>query len=545
MSDLMYFDCHAVIGERPRKHRFTRWSTEQLIEDMDLAEIAGALAVHSVSVTYDVIYGNNRLLPEIAKAPDRLFGVWCAAPLGSPGFFKTGGDMIAAMKCHDVRAVRIVPGGFPMHPEVMGSTLEFLETHQVLTILEVGSVRYPSGWGTPDVFSFFHDFLSRYPDLPVLLTGHMWDQQWVIYRLMELHKNLHIEFSNFQINRGIEYYVSSFGDDRLLFGSGMTEKSPGAARAFVDYAQISEASKHKIAGMNLKRLLGGQGPKHPVPTKRPHDYIVASARDGKAVPVPILDAHSHTLHEEGQTAGGRYLMLDGDARGILEVSQWCGIDRVAMMSWNAPFCTDAQDGNEIVWRALQSFPERVVGVAVVDPTHMTDMEMQEEIKTRYVEQGFIGMKPYPHMNVHYEDPMFSPWWEFGNRNRLYALVHVTEETGGVTAIARLADRFQNLSWIIAHAGTDWDFAEEVVACIQQRQNVYAEITFTTVTNRCVEFLVESTDEDHIIFGTDQPMRDPRPQLGWVVWSGLSVQAKEKVLGGNFQRILNRVRTPVV
>ena len=238
-------------------------------------------------------------------------------------------------------------------------------------------------------------------------------------------------------------------------------------------------------------------------------------------------------------------MLDGDARGILEVSQWCGIDRVAMMSWNAPFCTDAQDGNEIVWRALQSFPERVVGVAVVDPTHMTDMEMQEEIKTRYVEQGFIGMKPYPHMNVHYEDPMFSSWWEFGNRNRLYALVHVTEETGGVPAIARLADRFQDLSWIIAHAGTDWDFAEEVVACIQQHQNVYAEITFTTVTNRCVEFLVESTDEDHIIFGTDQPMRDPRPQLGWVVWSDLSVQAKEKVLGGNFQRILDRVRTPVV
>jgi predicted TIM-barrel fold metal-dependent hydrolase len=31
----------------------------------------------------------------------------------------------------------------------------------------------------------------------------------------------------------------------------------------------------------------------------------------------------------------------------------------------------------------------------------------------------------------------------------------------------------------------------------------------------VEFLVEATGADHILFGTDAPMRDPRPQLGWV------------------------------
>ena len=47
----------------------------------------------------------------------------------------------------------------------------------------------------------------------------------------------------------------------------------------------------------------------------------------------VVDAHAHVLHEGGQGAGVNYIMYDGDADGMLEVNGWCGIDRVAMMSW--------------------------------------------------------------------------------------------------------------------------------------------------------------------------------------------------------------------
>jgi hypothetical protein len=85
----------------------------------------------------------------------------------------------------------------------------------------------------------------------------------------------------------------------------------------------------------------------------------------------VFDAHSHLLHEGGEGAGVNYLMYQGDAEGMLEVHDWCGIDQVAMMSWSAPVCTDAHQGNEIVWRAMQRYGERIVGVAVIDPSHMT------------------------------------------------------------------------------------------------------------------------------------------------------------------------------
>ena len=534
MSNPLYFDCHATVGQRPMKHPRVRWSTEHLLEDMDLAEISGALVTHGVARSYDPVYGNRRLQAERAKAPGRLFGAWCIVPLGDPGFFADGDALIAAMEAEDVRAVRLMPGGFSMHPEIVGPTFEVLQHHGILTLLEVG-------WGMPDIFGFFHELLSRYPRLPVLLTDHVWSQQRHVYALMQRHENLHLEFSSYQINRGIEKYVADFGDERLLFGTGGTEKSPGAARFYVDYAQIPDASRRRIAGGNLKRLLKGQGPVQPAPPSSKADGIMAEARAGRPLSVPVLDAHSHVLHEGGQTAGVNYLMYDGDAERMLSLNARCGIDRTAMMSWNAPVCVDAKDGNEIVWRAMQRFGDPVIGVAVIDPTHMTPAEMEAEIHLRYADQGFVGMKPYVRMNINYEDERFMPWWAFGNEHSLYALMHVAGHTGGVAGVGRLAVRFPEVSWLIAHAGGSYPFAEEVASCIREHPNVYAEITLTPVTNRVVEFLVSATDEDHVLFGTDAPMRDPRQQLGWVVWAELPLAAKKKVLGGNFQRILDRVR----
>ena len=52
----------------------------------------------------------------------------------------------------------------------------------------------------------------------------------------------------------------------IIVGTG-TEKSAGAARSLVDWAQIPVSSKRKIASENLVRLLGVDPPEHcPPPT---------------------------------------------------------------------------------------------------------------------------------------------------------------------------------------------------------------------------------------------------------------------------------------
>ena len=39
------------------------------------------------------------------------------------------------------------------------------------------------------------------------------------------------------------------------------------------------------------------------------------------------------------------------------------------------------------------------------------------------------------------------------------------------------------------------------------------------------------------------MRDPRQQLGWVIWEDLSIKSRENILGNNFQKIISRVKLP--
>jgi len=533
---MLYFDAHACIGQRPQKHKRTRWSTEHLLEDMQLAELSGALISHALAHSFDPIYGNDRLIQEIGKAPDRLFPVWCILPLGSVDFYSREREMLGAMEEADVRAVRLVRGNYSLHEAVMGDTVEALEEAQILTLL-------PMGWAGEDPFAFCHELLDRHPRLPVLLTDHVWSQQRHVHRLMQLHENLHIEFSAYQINRGIESYAAEFGDERLVFGTGGTEKSPGAARTYIDYAQLSAESKERIAGGNLRRLLRGQGPLIEASEGGAEDRCIAEARRGIPQSTFVFDAHAHVLPEGKQGAGPNYIMLGGDAAGMVEVHHWCGIDRIAMMRWHGPVCTDAEDGNEVVWRAMQRYGDEIVGVAVMDPTHMNDSDIRAEIDLRYREQGFVGLKPYVHMNLSYEDVGFMPWWAFGDAHRLYALMHVAPHTGGVAGVGRLAERFPNMSWIIAHAGGSYAFAEEVASCIVEHPNVYAELTLTPVTNRVVEFLVEATDDEHVLFGTDAPMRDPRQQLGWVLWADLPMASKEKVLGLNFKRIVDRALRP--
>ncbi|HBN83163.1 MAG TPA: hypothetical protein DDZ89_04910, partial [Clostridiales bacterium] len=70
-------------------------------------------------------------------------------------------------------------------------------------------------------------------------------------------------------------------------------------------------------------------------------------------------------------------------------------------------------------------------------------------------------------------------------------------------------------------------------------NIYLQITYTTVTQGVMEYFVKEGLADKVLYGTDAPMRDPRPQLGWVVYADIPTEDKKKILGGNMKKILER------
>ena len=80
-------------------------------------------------------------------------------------------------------------------------------------------------------------------------------------------------------------------------------------------------------------------------------------------------------------------------------------------------------------------------------------------------------------------------------------------------------------------------ARQACQVMAEHPNVMAELTLTTVSNGIIEWLAMNAGADRILFGTDAPMRDPRPQFGWVVWADIPVESRKRILGENFKRLL--------
>jgi len=531
---MYYFDCLCEIGPRNDKDPAAPWSVDDVLRWMDHCGIAGALVTHTLSITDDPIHARQRLAAEIARAADRLFPVWAVLPPQAGDFERSPDDLIKVLADHDVRAVKLFPEShaWPLDEAVIGPTLEALERRRILTLLDIQEVAPHPGVA----FEKLDRLLSAHPDLPLLLQRQNWGVQRAVVALMERHSNLHIELSSYQAWRVVEQYVERFGPDRLLFGTGLPAMSAGAARAFVDYARIPAEAKRKIAGENLSRLLGGLRPRSSVAVE-PDPLRDRAARGLPLAESPVLDAHCHLLCE-GRHSAGRTVIIGGDAEGLVALDDIMGVRKTAIMPWSGPVASDPIKGNDVVARAVARYPDRFIGVAYVNPSHLSPDRLMREVRLRVEEQGFRGLKPYHRVDLRYDHPLYEPCWEYANERRLYALLHLmTAVTGGPEVVDKLAERYPDVQWLVAHVGGRWKLAREVATLVKKRKNVWAEITYTAVLNNIIEWMVSEVGDDRILFGTDAPMRDPRPQLGWVAWADLPLESREKILGRNFLRVL--------
>ncbi|MCC7493803.1 MAG: amidohydrolase family protein [Fimbriimonadaceae bacterium] len=526
MAELVYFDVHAQFGARPLKPMQERWSLQHLLDDCDLAGIAAALVRHSQAQYYDPLHGNRRLLREIAPHRDRLHPCWAVVP-PLVGDFPAAPELLQMLRDEGVRAAVTYPKscGLPLHESLWRPLAEGFAAEQIPLLVSYGEL---GGWEAAS------RLLTFFAASPVILLDQVWSQWREVQLLLDLHPNLHLEFSAFQANRAIDYFGQRYGYQRCLFGTGQPQKAPGAARAFLDFHLGDPAAAQQVAAGNLTRLLGS-GPTAPPPPGDWHDVLTAAQRAGQPLPCHLLDAHCHVLHDGGHYAGEHYAMVRGDAAGLLEIARRMGIAATALMSWNGTVSMDAAAGNEVTAAAVAQAPDELFGLLTLNPTHQSPAEMQQSIEHYHLGRGFRGLKPYQRTVIPYNHPSFDQWWEFGHRHRLYGLFHIS--VGGVQAVLDIARRYPHLHCLIAHSGGSYAFADQVISVATQVPNIYAELTLTPVTNGVVEYLVDALGPDRVLYGTDAPMRDPRPQLGWVVFTRLPEPIKRQILGENFRRIL--------
>ena len=539
MNNRLYIDSFAMIGKRGAKDVEARYRTEDLIDEMEWCGIHGAFVAHSIAKEYDPTYGNRMLMRDLKKSP-RLYGVWAVMPHHT-GEMPAPKELVKEMLDNGVRVAKMYPRihRYPFSMDFCGELLRELERNEILLMVEGGHL-YNLDVFEPSnqvLLSELDAMMTNFPNLNVLLQGSRWESTRYTVPLMKKHPRLHLELSAHQGNHAIEVLSGWFGADRILFGTGALEKSPGAAKAFIDYCTLGDGEKQMIAAGNISRLAKLPAPPAPYRGKKSSDWILERAKEGKPLDsILVIDAHAHMSHDGAEGVGFMHLPY-GDAKSMVDRAALMGIQKMCVSGFLAVWA-DYEEGNKIIWDAMKRYPKFYEGYAALQPQYVKDWK--KEFRTVHKKYRMGGLKPYnPRTNLRYNDKLWAPWFEEGNRMNAYALIHPSPNV--VEEVNEIASKYPNIEFIIAHSGASFQDARKGIEMAQKNPNVYLEITLTSVTYRVIEFMVEHIGADRVLFGTDQPMRDPIPQFGWMAYSHCTVAEKKKMFGRNMAKILKRVK----
>ena len=535
----IYIDCYAMVGKKGPKDFETPYETETLLEEMEWCGIHGTLIAHSAAKEYDPSYGNRMLLGELKKSP-RLFGVWTVMPHHTREFLKPK-DAVREMTDHGIRVAKMYPRShrYPFTMDFCGELLAEFEKNEIVLMVEGGHCYNPDILEPTNqvLLSDLDALLERFPQLNVVLLASRWESTRYVNPLMRKYNRLHLELSNHQGNRAMELFSEWYGADRILLGTGALEKSPGAAKSFVDYCTLDNDQKAKIASGNIRRLARLEKSLPDYPEKKNPDRVLALAKEGKPLDsMLVIDSHAHMSHDGAEGIGFLHQPY-GDAKSMVDRAKLMGIDAMCVSGFLAVW-TDYEEGNRIIADAMNRFPEFYHGYASLQPQYVKDWK--KEFRLWYGKLKMGGMKPYyPRTFIPYNDKAWAPWFAYGNAINAYALIHPSPNV--VDEVSDLARRYKNISFILAHSGASFPDARLALEVAKKYRNVFLEITLTSVTYRVIEYMVSRIGADRVLFGTDQPMRDPIPQFGWMAYSHCTFEEKKKMFGLNMQKILKRVK----
>ena len=242
----------------------------------------------------------------------------------------------------------------------------------------------------------------------------------------------------------------------------------------------------------------------------------------------IIDCHCHAGKGDG-------LIGPWDTAAPLEQymlrAARAGIDRTVLL---AAFHSDYAEANRQVARIVASRPDRFYGFAFVN-AHRDRARVYEMVKVAVLHYGFIGIK------VHRHDARISR--EICEVARAFSLPVLYDVMGEVAVVELLAQEYPDVSFIIPHLGSfsdDWRAQLALIDHLVRHPNVYADTSGVRRFDLLVE-AVRRAGPEKLLFGSDGPWLHPGVELAKIRALNLRPGDERLVLGGNFLRLIFRVR----
>jgi predicted TIM-barrel fold metal-dependent hydrolase len=242
---------------------------------------------------------------------------------------------------------------------------------------------------------------------------------------------------------------------------------------------------------------------------------------------PVIDFHGHV------GCWDRYGMDDNPTL-LLRAMDAAGIDLACVFNIFHP---DGTTGNDLAARYVAQHRDRLIGFAYVSPC--VPEQMAPELARAIDQLGFRAIKLYPpYTPWPLHEPPWHPIYEFANARGLAVLFHTGPEWQSLPKyIAEIAPHYPRANFVAGHAGNTPVERAQAIAAARTHPNVYLETCSTFRTPGVIEQLVAEAGADRVLFGSDTPLMDPRPQLGKIITAQISDEAKRQILGLNARRLL--------
>jgi len=297
----------------------------------------------------------------------------------------------------------------------------------------------------------------------------------------------------------------------------------------------------------------------------------------------IIDAHCHIWEEELMSEELRKIildicaqhdfdppqLLDGTVERLIREMDEAGIDKTVIVGIDYGYLfrgkIPAKEYNDYVANLIQEYPDRLIGLAGIDPRR--GKEAIQELERCMNELGLSGVKLWPQTGFYPDEYSYFPFYERAQELGATILCHTGAPPPGTylkychpVNLDKVAINFPDLKIIMAHVGDPW--ISEALTVATKNGNIYFDISgwegqFKFAPVALMQTLAQAKlgcGIKKVLFGSDWPLFTPivplkdwvegikklklPPPLKLMGLPELNQEEKQMILGENAANIYN-------